>query len=74
MLLNQTFHHPFNGHGWPNLDWTLDPLWLEGDVLPRRLHDLVEYVGSDDSSDEGSGTHVDLFPVSDSDSYQYCCS
>ena len=41
---------------------------FERDVLSRKLTDLEEEVGSDDSSDEKSGMHADLFFVSDSDS------
>ena len=41
---------------------------LHGDLLPRGLTDLVGDVGSDNSSDEGSGMHADLFSVPGSDS------
>ena len=41
---------------------------FEGDVLSRRQTDFVEEVGSDDSSNEESGMHADLFSVSGSDS------
>ena len=34
---------------------------------PEDWLTLVEEVGSDDSSDEESGMHADLFSVSDSD-------
>ena len=58
---------PSNGHGWTIQDGILEPLWFEGDVLPRRLADLVEEVAeSDDSSDDG--TRADLCSSSDSDS------
>ena len=33
------------------------------DVLPRRLADIEEEVGSDDNSDEESGMHADLSSV-----------
>ena len=53
---------------WTKQDGTLQPLLVDEDILLRRLADLVEEVGSDDSSNEESGMHADLFSVSGSDS------
>ena len=44
--MNQKFHHP----SMDMAEQTLAPLQFEWDVLPRTLADVVEEVGSDDSS------------------------
>ena len=46
---------------WTKQDGTLQPLLVDEDILLRRLADLVEEVGSDESSDEESGTVLFCF-------------
>ena len=52
---------------WTTLDGTPQPLLVDEDILLRRLADLVEEVGSYESSDEESDTRAVLFSVLDSD-------
>ena len=61
-LLNPTFHRTsMDMAGQSRMGpWSHPSL---SDVLPRRLADLEEEVGSDDNSDEESGTHADLSSV-----------
>ena len=42
------------GNGWEEKDGNLDPLWNEGDVLPRQLADIAEVTPDDTDSDEDS--------------------
>ena len=49
---NPDIPKPTDGHGWTMIDGKLEPLWFDGDVLPRQLVDIAETViSSDDDSD-----------------------
>ena len=64
---NQTFHHPSMDMDEQNRMGT-SRYWCLRGYYNRGLTDLVEEVGSDDSSNEESGMHADLIAVSGSDS------
>jgi len=48
--------------GWEEENGNLDPLWYEGDMLPRELADIAQVISDDDESDDESvdGTPDDM--------------
>lgn len=57
------------GHGWEEENGDLDPLWYDGDMLPRELADIAQVISDDDESDDESadGTPDDMDRISESD-------
>ena len=53
-------------HGWIKENITLEPLWCEGDILPRQLADLLED-GDSETEEEVTEEPVDTSFDSDSD-------
>ena len=39
-----TIPDPTDGHGWHIVDGFLEPLWVDGPIIPRRLEELLEPV------------------------------
>lgn len=49
-------------HGWTRVDGVLEPLWIEGQVLPQRLADILQDtmdVNSDEEEEEESDDEVE---------------
>ena len=47
--------NPSPGHGWEETNGILDPLWFDGDVLPRVLADIAQV----DTDNEDSDSDID---------------
>ena len=47
---------PYDGHGfgWTRVNGMLEPLWIEGDLLPPQLVDILQETIDADSEDEES--------------------
>ena len=43
---------PANLHGWLMSDEKIEPLWCEGDVLPRKLVDFLDEVDETTTDEE----------------------
>ena len=47
------------GHGWEENGGCMDPIWYEGDSLPRELIDIAQCDPDTMNSDDDSDSHVD---------------
>ena len=47
--------NPTQGHGWHMVDGCLEPLWVDGPIIPRNMEELLEPAleEADDDGDEG---------------------
>ena len=47
-------------HGWTRVNSVLEPLWIEGQVLPQRLADILQDTIDADSDEEGKEEDSDV--------------
>ena len=63
-LNNPEIPNPSEDHGWKVIDGTIEPLWVNGEVIPPKLADILEGTVDDDDND-------DLYSDMDSDDDDY---
>ena len=51
---------PSERHGWTRVNGALEPLWIEGQVLPQRLADILLATIDADSDEEGEKEDSDV--------------
>ena len=51
---------PSERHGWTKVNGNLEPLWIEGQVLPQRLADILQETIDADSDEEGEEEDSDV--------------
>ena len=50
-----------DSHGWTIIDGKLEPLWYDGDMLPKQLTDIVDRSSGDTSDSDSESDDEDEF-------------
>jgi hypothetical protein len=58
--------NPTDGHGWTLHDGKIEPLWVDGDVLPLQLETILEKVAAEGTDDEDEDGDVELYEYNSS--------
>ena len=51
---------PLAGHGWTMVDGHIEPLWIEGDIMPQELADMLEAAVGDVAQQDDEETTFDV--------------
>ena len=62
--------NPADGHGWVMVDGRLEPMWCEGDILPRQLTSILESVVQSEEEDDSDSDVEDSVPIPSDDSME----